>query len=229
MKICMDIETEPFSKNFNEAQKNGQELFAFMPKPRVACVYIDERNEYMNFFPDEFSELLKLLKKADKVITYNGKHFDFKVILKHVGKTQKSFIVAKEKHVDLLDILHGEHGYRVSLNDLAYVNLNEKKHTDGRKMESLSVDELIVACQSDVSQTFRLYNLHETGELKYPPRRTRQRRENPSDYDGSGELMYVHYTKEEIDKYTAADPNWEIDLMEDMTEGQWADWMAGWR
>ncbi len=113
---------------------------------------------------------------------------------------------------------------RVSLNQAAQINLGEKKHTDGRKMSVLTIDELRVACRSDVSQTYRLWKLYKAGKLQIPEKKFWPRTSSDSYHEmGPGEHM--------PDKCPNCGAMGSLEFVEwdteGMTDGKLADYEAG--
>lgn len=135
---------------------------------RLACAYIESRNAYEFFTQDDASRLIELLQSADEVITFNGKGFDVLVLRKHYGLKGK--FPLRGKHTDLHEVLTARAGFRVSLDKASRLNHGEGKHTLGREMSNLDFTALKEACQSDVSQTYRLWLANENSELRVPER-----------------------------------------------------------
>lgn len=164
--VVFDIETQLFSKSFLDAQRNGVDMFDYMPAPRVCVCYDALSDDYEIYLPDDFHLLYnKLLGR--NILSFNGKNFDINVILKHLGKNKSDTLANKENHYDLLELVHIKQGKRYKLDDLVRVNLGERKHTDGRKMEEMHIEKLIEACRSDVRQTYRLMKRFLSEGLKY--------------------------------------------------------------
>ena len=84
--------------------------------------------------------------------------------------------VLKAKHIDLCALIHEKERRRVSLHQLAELNLGEPKHTQGRSMANLDIEALKIACRSDVWQTYRLWQMWRKGDLKIPEPRNDLRR-----------------------------------------------------
>lgn len=218
-RVCFDIETEPFSEEFRNAG-SSDERKRFAPKMRVACVYSESSNAYSFFTPDRANQLIEVLQNADEVITFNGKNFDILVLRKHHGLKGK--VPLRGKHIDLYEIMTAEAGFRVSLDQASRLNLNEPKHTSGRDMSSLNLMALQNACQSDVSQTYRLWIAHDNGTLRVPERK--QRHFDKQDIlGGPGHHMpslcpichdvgCLEFVESDTDE---------------MTDGQFAEYMAG--
>jgi DEAD/DEAH box helicase domain-containing protein len=73
-KIVLDLETK---KSFDEV---GGQQNAHLLEISVVGVYSYGRDRYRAFRESEFGELEEWLKKADLVIGFNSKSFDFTVL-----------------------------------------------------------------------------------------------------------------------------------------------------
>lgn len=217
-RVCFDIETEPFSEEFRKAESlSAKQRHA--PKMRVACVYFEDAEQYRFFTADEVQELIAFLKQADEVISFNGKGFDILLLRRHYGLTGK--VPEKGRHTDVHELLTDMAGFRVSLDKASRLNLQEAKHTAGREMSGLDLKTLKEACQSDVSQTYRLWLAHSQGTLRAPERMYRTGISDLMGGPGShmpdicpnchdvGSIMFVESDTEE------------------MTDGQFAEYFAG--
>jgi hypothetical protein len=187
---------------------------------RVACVF--DGTDWKYFLPSESAELITLLRKADEIISFNGKAFDELVLRKHYRLV--GGFPTKGKHVDLFALIAKKEDRWVSLHRLAQLNLGERKHTKGRAIGSLDIEALKEACRSDVWQTYRLWEMWRKGTLKIPEQVARDRREPEDDFDvgpghhmpdlcprchAVGTLIFIEYDTDE------------------MSEGQLADYLAG--
>ncbi|MFN0317649.1 MAG: ribonuclease H-like domain-containing protein [Burkholderiales bacterium] len=219
-RIVFDIETEPFSEAFQKAESRAERR-KHAPRFRLACAYIQETRKYRYFVPETATELISLLQRANEVISFNGKNFDILVLQRH--HKLKGSTPEKGRHIDLHKILSDEAGFRVSLNHAALINLREKKHTDGRKMNTLTLKELKIACRSDVRQTYRLWKLYEAGNLKVPYKKfSPESSFNPQEM-GPGDHM--------PDKCSNCGAVQSLEFLpwdtEGMTDGQLADYEVG--
>ncbi|MHB1902641.1 MAG: ribonuclease H-like domain-containing protein [Ferrimicrobium sp.] len=186
--VVLDIETELISDEMFLRQKNRQDVFGTLPKPRVCVTYDARTREYRTFMPDEFRDLYQLA--CDRaILSFNGKHFDLPVILQHLELPQNSFDF-KTDHLDLLDMIRQTTGASYKLDQLAILNLGQHKHTDGRKMRNMDIGTLTEACRSDVDQTYSLAQMFAKGELQYPRRRYEPR----FDHDDDDYLEYIPIT-----------------------------------
>ncbi len=213
-RVCFDIETEAFSKDFRNA-RDMETLLRNAPRMRVACAF--DETTWQFFLASEFDNLVKLLLEADEVISFYGLNFDELVLRKHCklrGKFPRNGL-----HVDLCHEISLTH-HSVSLHRLSLLNLNEGKHTAGRSMADLDIEALKVACKSDVWQTYRLWDLWRKGTIRIPPPRATK---DDEDFVGPGHHMptfcpscHSANSLELIDE----DP-------EEMSEGQASDYSNG--
>lgn len=217
--ICLDIETEPFSESFRSA-KTPEAKQKFAPKMRVACAYVEAIDDYVFFTEDNVADLLVLVQGANEVVTFNGKGFDILLLRKHYGLRGK--VPSKGKHTDLHEILTSMSGFRVSLDKASWLNLKEKKHTAGREMANLDLHSLKEACKSDVIQTYRLWQLHNEGELKAPER-------TPREFGRSEWIGGPGHHMPDIcpECHDAGSVEFVESDIEEMTDGQFAEYMAG--
>lgn len=218
-RVCFDIETELFSDSFRYA-RDIEARTHHAPRMRLACAF--DGNVWHFFLPSDVGSLLRLLKSADEIISFNGLQFDELLLRKHYKL--KGALPTKGKHIDLCHEINVAHRRRVSLHRLAVLNLNEGKHTAGRSMADLDIDGLKQACRSDVWQTFRLWELWIAGILKVPlPKAIAINEESDPDFSGPGHHMpefcpscRSEHTLEMIEEE-----------MDDMSDGQMSDYMAG--
>lgn len=227
--VVFDIETEQFSQAFVDA-KTLEEKTKHVPTMRVCCLFEERTGDYKYYTENNVKDLIAALRSADEIVTYNGENFDFLVLKKHYGLKGLSSII--KKHTDMFNIMVDGSGYWASLNDAALCNLGEHKHTKGRDMGALDLNELEEACKSDVSQTYRLWQKYMDGTLEYPQQRYRKRRssdEREYALDGPGsQLVLPPVCPCCGDVGSLVIEDYEPEDIEDMTDGQLADYMAGW-
>lgn len=167
--IVFDIETKQFCENFIKYQKlGGARIKEYYPEIRViSCVYVIDKNLYQkSFYSHQVLEFLKLMRKFDLIISFNGKAFDLPVIQNHLG--YKHPLKLKGTHVDILSEIHLKTSKRVSLDTIVKLNLIGAKKVKGRDMDSFDLEELTEACLSDVKQTYIIYRLMESNSILMP-------------------------------------------------------------
>ena len=111
---------------------------------------------YFEFTEDQVFGLLEHLKKFDLVIGFNSKRFDYQVM---GGYTDFDF--SKLPTLDILDEIHKQLGYRLSLDHLAQVTFGVKKSADGlqalRWWKQGRIREIIDYYKMDVEITRDLF------------------------------------------------------------------------
>ena len=217
-----DIETEPFSDEFRKA-KDSKTRLKLAPRARLMVVYSSQTNDYHTFAKGDLSQGVDLILSSDAVVSFNGENFDELVLMKE-GCLDKHFSNKKLVSIDLCLELEKLHGYRANLDGLSRLNLNEKKHTGGREMTNLNFDELKTACKSDVSQTLRLYEMFKNNKksIKYPSRSQRNYLDNTESLLGP----FTNLRTGCLECGSQFGGFMDEDL-EQMTEGQMADYISG--
>ena len=134
------------------------------PKPRVACVSDISGRRRRVYRPAEFSDLHRDLRKAGAAVSFNGNHFDLKVLASHLGLSVRALGI---KSFDLLVAIERACQRKHNLNNLAYVNLKEPKRSLGIA-KPRTFRQQVQDCHSDVSQLRRLFRLFVLGKLRVP-------------------------------------------------------------
>jgi len=150
----------PSEKNYGvfdiETQKSAQEVGGWhradLMKISCAVVYDSIQNKYFEYFENDVPALIEHLKALDLVIGFNIKRFDYQVLN---GYSDFDFLSLPT--LDLLESIHNHLGYRISLNNLATVNLGAEKSADGlqalRWWKEGRIREIAQYCTKDVEIT----------------------------------------------------------------------------
>jgi len=125
---------------------------------RVSCgvLYDSREDTYFEYPEDRVPELIAHLKRLDLVVGFNVKRFDYRVL---AGYTDTDF--SKVPTLDLLEDIHAQLGFRLSLDHLARVTLGVQKSADG--LQALKwwkegrLQEIIDYCRKDVEITRNVY------------------------------------------------------------------------
>ena len=144
----------------NEAKNN---LAVDQDYSEIVCIGIKENDEPAKLV--SLKELLELLPKHNKVVTFNGKSFDMPVIAKcaikqglelslNFATLTKRF--ATDYHIDLMEQIACNSNYK-SLDVYLQIYLGIKKTPID--FNSCSEDELKAHCLEDVENTYKLYQL----------------------------------------------------------------------
>jgi DEAD/DEAH box helicase domain-containing protein len=111
---------------------------------------------WQTYFEEEVEDLVEDLLTARLVIGFNVRRFDLEVLR---GYTDRD--LGKVRILDLLEVLKGRLGFRVSLASLAEANFGEGKLADGLKavewVREGRFDLLETYCKKDVELTGRIY------------------------------------------------------------------------
>ncbi len=136
-----------------ETQLSADEVGGWNNKDKMrvalAVIYDAERGEYETFLEDRVPELVDRLRKAQLVVGFNIRNFDYGVLN---GYTDFDF--NQLPTLDLLEDIHQKLGHRLSLNHVAEHTLGAAKSGDG--LQSLEwfrngeVDKVEAYCRDDV-------------------------------------------------------------------------------
>ena len=146
----LDIETRRSAKEvggWNKAHKMG-----------VSCVVVYDslKKAFTPYLQDDMDVLVRHLQAMDLVVGFNIKRFDYKVLSGLDG-----FDFAALPTLDILEHVHQQLGYRLSLDHLAKATLGEEKSANGllalKWWKQGKLDKIIAYCTQDVAVTKGLY------------------------------------------------------------------------
>ena len=122
----------------------------------VAVTYSTADSAYHHFVEDQVAELADRLQKADLVVGFNVRRFDYQVLQPYTD-----IPLQKLATVDMLQDLHRVLGFRVSLDAVAEATLGTSKSADGIQavhwFRRGEIDKVIAYCQQDVKVTRDVY------------------------------------------------------------------------
>jgi len=161
-----------------ETQLSAQEVGGWNKKHlmKIACLvlYSTRQGKYLSYTEENINEAVEEIKKADIVVGFNIKSFDWAVLAPY---TQLDLL--KIPTLDLLEEVKKQINFRLSLDHLSMANLSKGKSADG--LQSLQwfregkIQQVIEYCQFDVQLTKELFELAlERGYLLYVTREGRQ-------------------------------------------------------
>ncbi len=186
-KITASPKTQNFAADFSvknivfldiETQLSAQEVGGWNKKHlmKIACLvlYSTRQGKYLAYSEENISEAVEEIKKADLVVGFNIKSFDWAVLAPY---TQTD--LSKIPTLDLLEEVKNRINFRLSLDHLSMANLRKGKSADG--LQSLQwfregkIQQVIEYCQFDVQLTKELFELAlERGYLFYVTKEGRQ-------------------------------------------------------
>ncbi|HSO66262.1 MAG TPA: ribonuclease H-like domain-containing protein [Desulfatirhabdiaceae bacterium] len=162
-----DMDKSPVSNNPTsygvldiETQRSAQEVGGWNRADRmgVSCaVLYDSRNDrFLEFLEHQVEALIDHLFTLDLIIGFNIKRFDYDVLR---GYSRRN--IRQLNTLDILEVVHGFLGYRLSLDSLAKATLGAEKSGDG--LQALAwwkegrIQEIVEYCRMDVQLTRDLY------------------------------------------------------------------------
>ena len=166
------MQTEPRIVYFDlETQKLAQDVGGWhnihLMRVSVAVIFDSLEKRFLNFKEDEVDDLMAHLEKADLVVGFNVKRFDYTVLSAYTSKDFETL-----NTFDILEDVHQRLGFRLALDHLATETLNHGKSADGLQavewFKKGEMDKLIAYCRQDVATTrdLFLYGLNK-GHLIY--------------------------------------------------------------
>jgi DEAD/DEAH box helicase domain-containing protein len=158
-----------------ETQKSAQEVGGWgnihLMRVSVVVIFDSLENRFLSFRENELNALLAHLEKADLVVGFNIKRFDYTVLGAYTGKDLSAIPT-----FDMLEDIHRRLGFRLGLDHLAHETLDRRKSGDGLQalewFKQGEMEKLTDYCRMDVELTRDLF-MHglDKGQLIY---RTRQ-------------------------------------------------------
>jgi DEAD/DEAH box helicase domain-containing protein len=122
----------------------------------VAVVFDTWENRFQVYEEDEVEGLLEHLEKADLIVGFNVKRFDYRVLSAYTSKALKRLPT-----FDILQDIHHRLGFRLSLDHLAAETLNHRKTADGLQavkwFRQGDMEKLTDYCRNDVAMTRDLF------------------------------------------------------------------------
>ncbi len=139
-------------------------------KVSVAVTYSAAEQRFYQYTEGQVEALGVQLLKADLVVGFNSRNFDYEVLRPYLGDS-----VDKIKTLDMIEEVTKSLGRRLSLDSLAKATLNSPKSADGLKAVEWwregRLGDLLAYCQKDVEITRDLYEFGKKyGYLLYEDR-----------------------------------------------------------
>ncbi|NCN53192.1 hypothetical protein GW950_01880 [Candidatus Wolfebacteria bacterium] len=151
-KLVLDIETKNTFADVG-GQKNLLDL-----NISFVGVYSYNQDKYLSFFENELEKLGPILQNAGMLIGFSSNRFDIPILNKYYN-----FNVQAIESLDILDDIEEQLGHRVSLDQLAFTNLKEKKTGHGldaiKYYNAGEMEKLEKYCLQDVKLTKDLYDM----------------------------------------------------------------------
>jgi DEAD/DEAH box helicase domain-containing protein len=139
-------------------------------KLKVACgvTWSTQRNDFAVYWEQDVPALIQELKSATKVIGFNLKGFDYRVLQPYAPDVRFASIPTLDLLLDLQQIL----GFRLSLDTIASASLGAAKTADGVKSvewyRAGELDKVAEYCKADVDITRRVFEFgRDNGYVSY--------------------------------------------------------------
>jgi DEAD/DEAH box helicase domain-containing protein len=167
--IFLDLETQKL------AQEVGGWHNAHLMGVSVAVLYDSLEKRFLIYTEDTINDLLAHLKKADLVVGFNIKKFDYKVLSSYMGNELQDLPT-----FDILEDISKRLGYRLGLDHLAEETIHQHKSADGIQavewFRQGEMKKLTDYCRRDVAITrdLFLYGV-EKGNLIYREKKNNRR------------------------------------------------------
>lgn len=150
-KIVLDLETQ---KSFDDVGGRGKN---HLLKISVCGIYTYEDNKYSIYEEKELSRLAPILQRADQIIGFNIKDFDFEVLRPYLN-----FNIFEVPYYDILEEIDKVIGHRVPLESVAQGTLGSGKSGSGKEallyFKNGRWDLLKKYCLDDVKVTRQVYD-----------------------------------------------------------------------
>lgn len=170
-----------------ETQKLAQEVGGWnnchLMRISVAVVYDSIEKDFFSYTEDRIDELLNHFKRADLIVGFNVKAFDYKVLSAYT-----SIDLLELPTFDILEDVYKQLGFRLGLDNLAKETVNHGKSADGLKavewFRQGDMESITKYCIQDVAATRDLfyYGL-EKGHLKYRTKKGNKKASFETDWD----------------------------------------------
>lgn len=143
-----------------ETQKSAQEVGGWrnthLMRVSVVVLFDSLEKRFLFFRESEINGLLAHLEKADLVVGFNIKRFDYTVLAAYTGKNLQALPT-----FDILEDIHRRLGFRLGLDHLVSETLNRQKSGDGLQaldwFKQGELDKLTDYCRMDVELTRDLF------------------------------------------------------------------------
>jgi DEAD/DEAH box helicase domain-containing protein len=149
----------------------------------VAVLFDSAENSFLVYGEDQIDLLLAHLEKADLIIGFNIKRFDYQVLSAYTSKP-----LGLLPTFDILEDVFKRLGFRLSLKHLAAETLGQQKTADGFQavewFRQGDMEKLTAYCRQDVAVTRDLFRYGlENAHLVFREKRENRRVRLPVDWN----------------------------------------------
>lgn len=148
--LYLDLETQKLAQDVGGWQNTH------LMRVSVVVIFDSIENRFLVFYEDNIDDLLDLLEKADLIIGFNIKKFDFGVLNAYTSGDLRELPT-----FDILEDIHKRLGFRLSLDHLATETLSRGKTADGLQavewFRQGKMEKVTEYCTRDVEVTRDLF------------------------------------------------------------------------
>jgi len=162
-----------------ETRKSAQDVGGWhnthLMRVSVAVIFDSLENRFFTFTEDQVDDLLTHLRKADLVVGFNVKRFDYSVLDAYTNSDLKELTT-----FDILEDIYQRLGFRLGLDHLTRETLNQGKSADGLQalewFKQGEMEKLTDYCRQDVAVMRDLFQYGlKNGHLIYRTKKDNRR------------------------------------------------------
>jgi DEAD/DEAH box helicase domain-containing protein len=175
--VFLDLETQKLAEEVGGWQNTH------LMRVSVAVLFDSAENSFLVYGEDQIDLLLAHLEKADLIIGFNIKRFDYQVLSAYTSKP-----LGLLPTFDILEDVFKRLGFRLSLKHLAAETLGQQKTADGFQavewFRQGDMEKLTAYCRQDVAVTRDLFRYGlENAHLVFREKRENRRVRLPVDWN----------------------------------------------
>jgi len=174
--LFFDLETQKLAQDVGGWQNTH------LMRVSVAVLFDSLEDRFLTYDEDKIDDLLAHLEKADLVVGFNIKNFDYRVLGAYTNRDLKGLPT-----FDILEYVYKQLGFRLALDHLAKETLNQGKTADGLQAVEWfrrgEMEKLTEYCRQDVAVTRDLFQYGlKNRHLIYREKRSGRRVRLPVDW-----------------------------------------------
>lgn len=172
--IIFDIETKNFFDTVHSNDPADLDI-------SVVCLHDSDTGQFLSFTEEQFDEMWPYFQSADRLVTYNGNHFDIPCL-----QSIAPFDLTAIHHVDMFVDMYQSSGKKLGLDGIAQATLGIAKSGHGSDAiawwNAGEIQKIVDYCIQDVKVTKAVFDhARKHGELSYTDRATGEKTTVPVD------------------------------------------------
>lgn len=138
------------------------------PQLKIACVYDSRTDKYWFFNKNNIFDLFSLLLCGPRIVSYNGRRFDKRVLCIYGLKEWMNKNNVKWRGFDIFRKVYKKMDYMYSFESLIRANFNSGRKFSNSRILNLNYTQLKELCHDDVKNIRKMYLLYQSHQLKVP-------------------------------------------------------------